>query len=395
MWCKKRHTVVTAILRLIFTPYYLIQFNCRVKAERVPEGGALIVCNHTTNLDPVLVGLKFNKPLYYMCSKHLFQNRFIGRLLRFLVNPIAKEKGNKSDVAAVKACLKVAKEGGSICIFPEGNRTFDGRLCNVDRSIISLAKHLKKPMIVCNIIGGYGSDPRWSNGRRRGKLDVIIKKVYQFDEIKSTDDDRLYDMLIDDLTVDEFNTGALFKGKKRAECLESILHICPVCGSHHTLHSKRHEICCSVCGTAVTYNEDLTLSSLNPAFKMRYVHEWYDYQLEVMRSQQLEPSQQLYHDSVEVYRPRLFKSKVLLGRGEIRLYSDRIIFDIDKDGYSLPFDDIQIISLISNKTLDIHVGNDDVYRIKAKHATNLIKYMHMFYIIKNRNNSVANGFIGI
>lgn len=394
MWCKRRHAVVTAILRLIFKPYYLLQFNCRVKAERLPEGGALVVCNHTTTLDPVLVGLKFDKPLYYMASKHIFHNRFIGRLLKFLVNPIPKEKSNKSDVAAVKACLKVAKEGGSICIFPEGNRTFDGRLCHIDRSIISLAKHLKKPMIVCNIIGGYGSDPRWSNGLRRGKLDIVVKRIYQPDDIKAADEGALFEGLLSDLTVDEYATGTRFKCKNRAECLESILHICPVCGSHHTLHSKKHEVHCSVCGTAVTFGEDLTLSSADPAFNFRYVHQWYDYQLDVMRSLQLEPSQQLYHDTVKVYRPRLNKKKQLLGSGEIRFFADRLVLDLDRDSYSLSFDDVQIISLIGNRTMDIHCG-DAVYRVKGEHATNLIKYMHMFYILKDRSRAEASGFIGI
>lgn len=394
MWCKKRHAFVIAILKPLFKIYYYFVFNCKVKSEPLPDEGAIILCNHTTTLDPVLVGMKFKSPVYFMSSKHIFQNRFIGKLLRFLVNPIPKEKTNKSDVAAIKTCIKISKEKGSICIFPEGNRTYDGRLCHIDKSIIKLIKHLKQPLIICNIIGGYGSEPRWSNSTRKGKLDIVVKSKYSYDFLKETDDDLLFDKIVSDLAVDDFSLDIKFKGKRRAECLESILHICPICKSEHTLYSSVHEVICSNCNNKVTYNEDLTFKSENPLFPFKYVHEWLDFQLEELNQKHFEAEELIFSDTVLLVKPEMFKKREELGVGRILLFNDRFRFELDKTTLEIMHENIDSITLIGNKIMDIY-SDGITYRVKSEHKTNLIKYMHMFYITKSRKKEKNYGFVGI
>ena len=190
-------------------------------------------------LDPFGVGMKFNKPLYYMASSDLFQNKITGKLIKFLVNPIPKQKSNKNDIAAIKACMQVAKENGSICIFPEGNRTFSGQLGHMDYSIVKLIKKLNKPLILMNIVGGYGSDPRWSNKSRKGKLEIFIKKKVTVDEIKNMSNDQLFDLIKSNLTVDNYKEEIIYKGKKFAEDLERILYICPIFIKNYFIITKR------------------------------------------------------------------------------------------------------------------------------------------------------------
>lgn len=389
-----RYRIVTEILRVIFTVYHFLQFRCRVKKEKLPQEGAVILCNHVTTLDPILVGLKFNKPVFYMTSKHVFQNRWIGKILKFLVNPIPKEKINKSDIAAIKMCMQIAKENGSICVFAEGNRTFTGKLGYVDPAIIKLVKRLGKPLIVCNILGGYGSEPRWCNGLRKGKMEITIKSTYTPEQMAEMSNDALYQQVVADMTVDEFSTGIRFKGKRRAECLESILHICPICGKEHHLYSQKHELYCSGCGNVVTYNEDLTLFCENKAFPFRYVHEWYDYQIDLLKKKEYPAEKRIYTDEVEVYKPQMWQKKELIGKGQIQLYGDSVRFRLNSGEITLPIADILGITLIGNKTMDIYIS-DLTYRVKADHATNLIKYMHTYYIIQNRLKGVESDFVGI
>lgn len=40
-------------------------------------------------------------------------------------------------------------------------------------------------------------------------------------------------------------------------------------------------------------------------------------------------------------------------------------------------------------------ANGKTYQVYENERTNLIKYMHMFYIIRNRKEGIENGFIGI
>lgn len=394
MWTKKRHNIVFAVLRPIFAAYYYLFHKCSVKKQPLPPEGAVIVSNHVTTLDPVLVALKFNKPVYFMTSKHVFQNRWIGKVLKFLVNPIPKEKINKSDISAIKACISIARENGSICIFPEGNRTFSGKLGYVDPAIAKLVKRLDKPLVICNILGGYGADPRWSNGIRRGKMDVSVKKVYSCKELQAMTNEQVYSAIVSGITVDEFATGARYRNSRRAECLESAVYICPMCGGSHTIYTKKHNVYCNACGMTLTYNEDMTLSCEDPRFPFRYVHEWYDYQLKVLQEMAFAEEQPIYQDAVAVYNPQMHKQKELLGQGDIRLYDGSICFALDTTQIELPIDCVEGITLIGNRIMDIYSG-DRTYRVIGAHKTNFIKYMHTFYIIHNRKKDIADGFIGI
>jgi len=394
MWRKKRHKVVIEILRMIFSVYYFFLFNCRVKKQKLPDEGAIVISNHVTTLDPILIGMLFDRPLYYMTSKHIFQNRWIGKLLKFLINPIPKEKIVKSDIAAIKACIQIAREKGSICIFPEGNRTFSGKLGYIDPAITKLVKRLGKPLIVCNIVGGYGADPRWCNGIRRGKMHAFVKKVYSVEDMQALSNDELYSTIISDLTVDEFSENTRYRSRRRAECLESVAFICPVCKSRHTIYTKKYNIYCSACGMELTYNEDQTISSADGKFPFKYVHEWYDYQLKVLQESKFADDEKLFEDQVEVYRPELNKKKELIGCGQMQLYGDGLRFTLDSGEITLAIEEIEGITLIGNRIMDVYSG-DRTYRVRVAHRTNILKYMHTYYIIRSKKLALESEFVGI
>ena len=394
MWCKKRHKIVTAILRPVFFLYYALWFGCRIKKQKLPAEGAIVVCNHVTTLDPVLMGLLFDKPLYYMTSKHVFQNPFVGKLLKFLVNPIPKEKIVKSDIAAIKACMQIARENGSICIFPEGNRTFSGKLGYVDPAITKLIKRLGKPLVICNIVGGYGTDPRWCDGTRRGKMQAFVKKVYSCDDMQAMANEALYDAIVSDITVDEFAGTERYRSRRRAECLESVAYICPLCGARHTIYTKKNTVYCASCGMELTYNEDQTLSSKDGKFPFKYVHEWYDYQLKVLQETEFADDEKIFGDYVEVYKPKLGKKKELIGCGEMQLYGDSLRFQLDCQEIALPIAAVDGITLIGNRIMDVYSDNK-TYRVRVAHKTNILKYMHAFYIIRSRKLDTAREYVGI
>lgn len=160
MWVKFRHKVTFAALKPIFKVFYRLKYgtkiyNCKLKKKQP----YLILSNHLTTLDPFLVSASFSRAIYSMASEDLFSSGY-GKLISFLTAPIPKAK-SKSDLTAIKDCMRVAKEGGSILIFPEGNRSYNGELCNIDDSIVKLVKLLKLPLVLYNIVGGYGTDPRW------------------------------------------------------------------------------------------------------------------------------------------------------------------------------------------------------------------------------------------
>ena len=102
----------------------------------------------------------------------------------------------------------------------------------------------------------------------------------------------------------------------------------------------------------------------------------------------------IYQEEIEVYEPRMFKSKLKLGEGLVRLYNDCFVFDLDTEKIVLDFDNIEAVTCLGKKKLNIY-HNGKTYQIFKEVNKNLIKYMHAYYIIKNKKAGANDDFIGI
>ena len=96
-----------------------------VGAENVPRDGAVIVAaNHVSYFDPVALGCGITRPLTYLAKKELFAIPILGTILHGLgAYPTDRSAGG---VAAVRAALRVLKDGRCVGIFPEGTRNRSG-----------------------------------------------------------------------------------------------------------------------------------------------------------------------------------------------------------------------------------------------------------------------------
>ncbi len=109
---------VTAIARATF------RFRV-VGADRIPRTGGLIVAaNHVSNFDPPLLGIAVPRPVSYMAKKELFAMPVLGWLIAHLnAFPVDRQAGG---TAALRASIRMLKEGRCIGIFPEGGRNVSG-----------------------------------------------------------------------------------------------------------------------------------------------------------------------------------------------------------------------------------------------------------------------------
>lgn len=103
-------------------------YRCRAEgAEHLPdEGGAILVVNHKSAADPVVVGMVFDRPLVFMAKRELFKVPGLGWLIAKLgAFPIDRGKGDR---AALELSLRLLAEGRVLFMFPEGTRQRDDEI---------------------------------------------------------------------------------------------------------------------------------------------------------------------------------------------------------------------------------------------------------------------------
>ena len=128
--------------------------------ENVPaRGGVLLVSNHQSNLDPVLLGVRLKRPLHYIAKSELFDGRIGGWLLRSTFNAFPVRQGAGDD-AAVREAIARLREGHLLNLYPEGARSADGAIGPMQRGVGVIARRARVPIIPVVIDGSFGAWPR-------------------------------------------------------------------------------------------------------------------------------------------------------------------------------------------------------------------------------------------
>jgi 1-acyl-sn-glycerol-3-phosphate acyltransferase len=102
--------------------------------EHIPKrGGVLIVANHQSFLDPIMLAVNVRRPVSFLAKSELFENKYFGRLIRG-VNAFPVRQG-EGDVGAVRETIKRLQEGHVLIMFPEGSRTEDGKVAKMESGV--------------------------------------------------------------------------------------------------------------------------------------------------------------------------------------------------------------------------------------------------------------------
>jgi 1-acyl-sn-glycerol-3-phosphate acyltransferase len=183
-----------------FRALYRFYFRWRVfNAERVPLNGPVILAaNHASFLDPPLVGSGIHRGINYLARESLFRFPGMGALLRSWQSvPVDRDGGG---AAGLKAILDRLLAGGAIILFPEGTRTYDGKLqparsgiglvvIKSDAPVIPVrtfgtfeayGRHVKIPRPV-SVAVKYGQPMRFEKLRAEAKdcSKARLKEIYQ------------------------------------------------------------------------------------------------------------------------------------------------------------------------------------------------------------------------
>lgn len=130
--------------------------------ERIPAGGALLVCNHVSYVDAIILQLACPRPVLFLAFEEFFRYPVLGTILRiFRTIPISSRRSKE----ALQTAAAHLREGELVCIFPEGELTRTGKIMGFKRGFELIARQAACPVVPVHLDSLWGSIFSFSGGR--------------------------------------------------------------------------------------------------------------------------------------------------------------------------------------------------------------------------------------
>lgn len=175
------YTLVPEFL-LRFLAFLLSAAMYRLKREgldRIPEkGAALLVCNHVSFVDAILIFGSSPRPIRFVMEAAIFRNRLLGPLFRAVgAVPIApRSKEPEVYEAAFQAIRNYLDQGELVCIFPEGMLTRNGAMNEFRGGTMRILKDSPVPVVPMALRGLWGSLFSRADSASKISLDRLIRR---------------------------------------------------------------------------------------------------------------------------------------------------------------------------------------------------------------------------
>jgi 1-acyl-sn-glycerol-3-phosphate acyltransferase len=147
--------------RIVCTAGMTLGFSLRTEGMRhVPGSGPLLViANHQSFFDPVLIAVAVRRPVGALARKTLFRNPAFAWLIRsFNAVPIDQEG---IGIEGLRVAVEILSRGRALLVFPEGGRTPDGLIQPLKPGIHLLIKRSRVTVLPVGIAGAYNAWPSW------------------------------------------------------------------------------------------------------------------------------------------------------------------------------------------------------------------------------------------
>ncbi len=391
MKVRLRHTIAIHTLGKILISMMGKKFNAT--AEETPIKPPFVaLANHCSDYDVFFLGKTLKFPYYFVMSDHVASLPIAGQLVKFLVAPVPITKSSKVDIPAIRGINDYIKQGASVCIFPEGNKSCAGEMSYIQPSIVKLAKHLGVPIVIYNIIGAYLSNPRWAlNKKRTGKVHVKVAKVLSVEEVNAMAFDDLYTLIVNTLNISAYEiqdaNPVSYKGERLAEGFEHMFYLCPKCKSVSSLESIESTIICSTCQETWEYTEE---GYLTGTFFNR-LNDWDDWQKKTSKETDfdtLDDETIILEDKPWSIAKKItpYKSEKL-GVFTSKLYKDRLVLEQEekRDSIIIMLNKIRGMALEGKNGIQITTNHGDTYRFGNKTGLSGIKYLHHIWALTKQD----------
>jgi len=210
--------------------------------------------------------------------------RFVGIIPKMLYSPDSK---------AVIDTLRLARQGASIYIAPEGIQSTIGSTMPMNPATLKFIKKINLDVIVASTRGAYLINPRFTADCNKGPVEVIYKVLYRKEELSTLSIDEMYQRYLDYFSYNDFKWNkekqySYVCKKGIAKGYEKILYKCPLCGKEH-MKSNGNTLYCPDCGLEVKLDDKFNLTS-NKKIPFERLDQWYLLERKSIREEVNNPS---------------------------------------------------------------------------------------------------------
>ena len=173
--------------------------------EKVPtDGRFLLVCNHLFIADPgVLLHCFKNSQLAFVTKQENDSVFLVGKIMhKILCQPIDRNN-DRAALKTILKCIQLLKEDKvSVCVFPEGYTSKDGKLHHFRNGVFKIAQKANVPIVVCTL---QNTRQIFKNMAKLKHTDVPVHlvEVIPAEELKGLTTvqigERVYEAMISDL----------------------------------------------------------------------------------------------------------------------------------------------------------------------------------------------------
>lgn len=249
----RRAAWLAPLVRSVLWPLVRVE---AVGAAHLPRTGpCLVLANHVSQLDPVLVALAAGRAIQWMASESLLEDGALGRLA--VPMGIVPKKKFTTDARAVLDLVRWTRAGACVGVFPEGQRPWDGRPAPLLPGIERLARAVGCPVVTCRIENADHHWPRWAAVPRAGRVRVTFDPPETWGA--DADLEAVRATLERRLRVGDDGFRAPVWGVALARGLGNVLFACPACGAVEGLSEAGDTVTCRACGAGWTVDAALGL----------------------------------------------------------------------------------------------------------------------------------------
>jgi 1-acyl-sn-glycerol-3-phosphate acyltransferase len=117
---------------------------------RIPrKGGLIVLSNHQSDLDPILVHLTSTRPIHFLGKSELFETKTLRKwMIRYYSFPV---KRGEPDRASIRRAVALAKAGEVVGIFPEGELSETGDILPLKPGVALIIRMAGVPAICVGV----------------------------------------------------------------------------------------------------------------------------------------------------------------------------------------------------------------------------------------------------